>query len=163
MNAQEKVLTDTYPKILAPLEGAISVGNAVTALNPTQAIANDIAKLHFFFVDFLNPDAQDRANARTHVQAETANRLLSSYSTGSSKENPKEKIALPAKQQEPRGLKECCFASFTGPGASSSLLQGGRSSRSGNAPRAPIERGGAPAPPGVGGAFPENDNQPPAT
>ena len=49
-----------------------------------------------------------------------------------------------------------------GPGASSSL-QGGRSSRRGNAPRAPIEREAASAPPGVGGAFPENDYQPPVT
>ena len=49
-----------------------------------------------------------------------------------------------------------------GPGASY-RLQGGQSSKRGNVPRAPIERRGAPAPPGMGGAFLENDNQTPAT
>ena len=38
--------------------------------------------------DPQNFDAQDRANARTHAQAETANRLLSPCFVGSNKENP---------------------------------------------------------------------------
>ena len=41
------------------------------------------------FWDSLNFDAPHRANARTHAQAETANRLLSLCSIGSSKENKK--------------------------------------------------------------------------
>ena len=52
------------------------------------------------FDDSLNFDAPHRANARTHAQAETANRLLSLCSIGSSKENHPgveiKKIALPA-------------------------------------------------------------------
>ena len=64
------------------------------------------------FKDSLNFDAPDRGNTFTHAQAETPNRLLSSCSIGSSKENPK-KIALPAKQQESWNLKESFFASFT--------------------------------------------------
>ena len=39
------------------------------------------------FYDSLNFDAPHRANARTHAQAETANRLFSLCSIGSSKEN----------------------------------------------------------------------------
>ena len=66
------------------------------------------------------------------------------------------------RQLEPRGS-----GLGGGPDVSSSP-QGGRSSRRGDAPRAPIERGGVPAPPSrwvvQHAAFPENDNnQPPAT
>ena len=44
------------------------------------------------FKDPLNFDATDRANARTHAQAETANRLLSSCSIGRGKENPRSSL-----------------------------------------------------------------------
>ena len=52
-----------------------------------------LRKWHFF-EDSLNFDAPDRANARTHAQAETANRLLSSCSIGSSKEKSKQNLKL---------------------------------------------------------------------
>ena len=46
VNAKEKVLIDTYPKLLAPLvECAASIDHAVTALNPTHVIRNDIANM----------------------------------------------------------------------------------------------------------------------
>ena len=48
----------------------------------------NIAKMALFKIP-KNFDAPDRANARTHAQAETANRLLSSCFAGSNKENPR--------------------------------------------------------------------------
>ena len=46
------------------------------------------------FYDSLNFDAPHRANARTHAQAETANRLLSLCSIGSGKENHPKMLKL---------------------------------------------------------------------
>ena len=61
------------------------------ALKATQDYAVPVKDANIlkivFFLDSQNFDVSHRANARTHAQAETANRLLSLCSIGSSKEN----------------------------------------------------------------------------
>ena len=66
--------------------------NKVTA--PPRSYCRGCWKWHFFFKDPLKFDVPDRANARAHAQAETANRLLSPCSIGSSKETPRNRKPL---------------------------------------------------------------------